>query len=363
MRFLRVPFAFLLLVFLALAANGQSIVSATAGVLQFFEGSVTIDDHSVEHKAASFPAIRDGSILHTQRGRAEVLLSPGFYLRLDENSAVRMISNSLADTRLEVLSGSVIADSLDAKNGNHVELTFKDAKMRFPAAGVYRIDVDTGVLQAYSGKAEIVSAGGKSTNLDEAHLYFLEVGVETDKITGGTEDEFYDWARDRNEALSAQNQLAAQNNGESDDADADPGLGGLGGLGAGSLPPVPYVNPPNYSYQPPYGSGSYWTGLMDPYLGYGYTPFGFYNSIPLVLVLRPPTGRYPWPHRPLPGMYTSYGTAAGFNGSGIIRPYQPRPLITAPARGTSGAGYGVSHSSTITAPRTTAISPAHIGHR
>ena len=52
----------------------------------------------------------------TEEGLAEVLLPPGFTLRLGENSSIRMITNRLIDTRVELSTGSAIVDALEARD-------------------------------------------------------------------------------------------------------------------------------------------------------------------------------------------------------------------------------------------------------
>ncbi len=51
-----------------------------------------------------------GQTLATEDARAEVLLTPGVFLRLGSHSSFKMVSNLLSDTRLEVLSGTAIVE-------------------------------------------------------------------------------------------------------------------------------------------------------------------------------------------------------------------------------------------------------------
>ncbi len=199
----------------------QDIVSARSGVVHFLEGAVSLDDQPLDRKAGVFPTMKEGSTLRTAKGRAEILLTPNVFLRLDENSAVRMLSSSLTDTRLEFLQGSVILDSIDAPADPAIALTYKQTQIRFPKHGAFRLDSDTDVLRAYSGEAEVLPAGGKPVSIDGAHLYFFTLGQETNKFMDASDDEFYDWAKDRHETISSQNQLA-QNALDSSQADADP---------------------------------------------------------------------------------------------------------------------------------------------
>src|SRR5882724_12161096 len=61
-------------------SSAQTIVSAHSGVVHFFEGAVSIDGRALEQKFGRFDELKPGSELRTDRGRAEVLLTPGVLL-------------------------------------------------------------------------------------------------------------------------------------------------------------------------------------------------------------------------------------------------------------------------------------------
>ena len=92
-------------VFLALvpATWAQAVISAHSGLVNFVEGDVKIADQTVKLNGAIFPDVKVGQTLSTQKGRAEVLLTPGVFLRLDNNTSFRMVSNKLTDTQVEIL--------------------------------------------------------------------------------------------------------------------------------------------------------------------------------------------------------------------------------------------------------------------
>ena len=130
-------------------------MSARSGLVHFSVGQVLLDDHPLDRKSGSFPEIKEGSTLRTAKGRAEILLTPGAFLRLDDNSSIKMVSTELADTRLVFETGSAILDLTDGAHANNaITNSYKDARVKFPKKGVYRLDEDTGVLHAYSGSAE-----------------------------------------------------------------------------------------------------------------------------------------------------------------------------------------------------------------
>src|SRR5712692_2015403 len=93
--------ATVLLAFSGSAAFAQSVISAHSGLIHYVEGQVLLDSKPVEVKIATFPEMKENMELRTADGRAEVLLSPGAFLRLGENSAIRMVSNKLTDSRIE----------------------------------------------------------------------------------------------------------------------------------------------------------------------------------------------------------------------------------------------------------------------
>jgi hypothetical protein len=291
---------------------GQLVVSVHSGVVHFSEGSVFIDDRPLEQKFGTFPNIKEGSTLRTEEGRAEILLTPGVFLRIDENSSIRMVSNSIKNTRVEFLNGSAILDSLDASGDNPVLITYKDCQIRFPQKGVYRMDASPPVLQVYNGEAE-VTRDGKPSPVDPSHLYFFSIGLVTQKFGEGADDEFYEWSKDRSEFISADNRSAAQST-------ADPGQ-----LDSGQ---IPSRDPNLYLGTPSYGGGVASTFPVDNGLLYSNVPFGMgvWNTVYFIYLPRyyrsplnptgpggaarpvysPRSARSPWPGRtPYPGLLPS----------------------------------------------------------
>ena len=87
----------------AIPACAQPVISAKSGLVAYVQGEVFLGDQPVESSLTSFPEVKEKMVLRTAEGRAEVLLSPGVFLRMGENSSFRMIANRLIDTRLELL--------------------------------------------------------------------------------------------------------------------------------------------------------------------------------------------------------------------------------------------------------------------
>ncbi len=308
-----------------LNAFGQAVTSTHSGVVNYSEGSVLLDDQPLDQKLGSFTTMKDGSVLRTEKGRAEVLLTPGVVLRIDEESGIRMVSNELSDTRVEFLHGSAILDSNDATPPNNVTLTYKTFQLRFSKPGVYRMDSEPGVFQTYTGEAEIVADGQSPQTIDESHQFFFGIGMETKKYGDGTVDTFSEWARTRAEDLAADNKAANQSMPDPNDAGA-----GVFTMPAPSSPS--YVTPGYGLSVSPMIVDNGFLGAYGPY----YNP-PFFNPFTVIYVVPRWYGRSPVYGTPprrtgIPvfgstrsGYPTGIGHAGGTGYPGSIG-YRPAPM-------------------------------------
>ena len=191
-------------------ARAQSVISAHSGVIHYVEGDVTIDGTPVYPKFAEFPDVKSGQVLATAEGRAEVLLTPGAFLRLTENSSVRMLSNALADTRLEVISGSVLIEVAELLDKNAIAFDAAGAHMALAKKGLYRIDADPALLRVYDGQAVVTEGSDRLTakkghqiDLDDAKLVDARFDIKDT-------DAFYRWGARRAEYVAAANVISAR---------------------------------------------------------------------------------------------------------------------------------------------------------
>jgi hypothetical protein len=313
----------------ALPAPAQSIVSTHAGVIHYFEGDVSIAGTALQPQFGRFPEIPEGAELQTTEGRAEVLLGPGVILRLAENSALKMISSSLADARLEILSGAAILNAKDPLPGNSLALLYKSWEVRIPKQGVYRIDTDPEQLRVYFGEVEVRAAKDAPVVAKAGQTLPLAAVLVPDLTLGPPGDEFNRWAFDRGEAISADNATAAQ---IVDDPALYPAtdLSGLALAGYTYFPPTigsPYLGYGGYGGYPYAGYGGYGGyGFGNPYLGSYFSPrFGqssVYTYRPIFpglsgVSVQPPHLRLPGGGAPPPR-------------PGLHSPSLPRPVPVTP---------------------------------
>ncbi len=107
-------------VMFSVAAPAAQMVSAKAGVIQCTEGDVFLDGKPLKPSQRDYSQMETGQSLRTEKGRAELLLSPNTYLRLDENSSARLEQNRLEDTQLALEKGSALIEVVEEFKGNRV---------------------------------------------------------------------------------------------------------------------------------------------------------------------------------------------------------------------------------------------------
>jgi len=291
--------------FLAGSAFGQLVISAHSGVVQYVEGRAYLDNAPVELKFGHFPDIKQDQEFRTEEGRAEILLTPGVFLRLGENSAIRMLSNGLTDTRVEVLHGSAIVECDQLPKDNSIELVYKDTSIGLLKHGLYRVDTEPARLQVYDGEANVTSEsskltvkGGKETELSDALA-----AKNFDKNAG---DELYRWANRRASYVAQANVSSASsyNTGGYSNGYGYTGTG-LGG----------------WSWNPLFGLFT-WVPLG----GIGYSPFGYPFWSPVTVFNAPYYGGGYYGARSsaiarssLGSRSTSFGTPSYGASSGLAR--------------------------------------------
>jgi hypothetical protein len=256
--------------------SAQSVVTARSGVVSYFEGSVSIDRQTLEHRTGRFIEIKPGSELRTGAGRAEILLTPGVLLRVGDDSAVRMVSNRLIDTRLEFVSGAAALDSRNAAPGDPITISYKDYQMRFARSGRYRMDSTPAQLRVEEGEADVVYHTQSATLKAGQALPFSPklVACANDQTVA---DDLSRWENDRNASLSAENKAAADSDNLTEalnNAPADSYGSGSGGY-PGTLTP-----------DPAYGGTYYGAQAFSPFWLYGAPFFNAYMPIYLPVAVR-----------------------------------------------------------------------------
>jgi hypothetical protein len=284
------------LALLALPAAAQPVISAQSGTVSLVEGQVYLGDQLLEPSLTKFPDIKQGLVLRTAAGRAEVLLSPGVVMSVGENSSFRMISRRLVDARLELLTGSVVVNAVEIAKETNVTIVCKEATIALSKAGTYRLDAEPARLKVFAGLAD-VEIGGTRVSVSGGKMLTLSGQLASaEKFNKEDTDSLDHWARRRNELMALANVSAARSANS---------YGGYGMSGGGLWGWNPYFG--MYTYIP--GSGRF----CHPFYGYCYwSPVTVSN-----LYYRPPVRAYDgggfggW----TPSYPTMGSTSGGYSGT------------------------------------------------
>jgi FecR protein len=263
----------------SMTAWGQRAISAHSGMVNYVEGTVLMDGKSVDPKVTELPEVKNKSVLTTEDGRAEVLLTPGAFLRLAENSSFRMISNQLWDTRVEVVSGSAMLEIEELLKDNTVTVQYGDAQIALAKKGLYRVDAgDPGSLRVYDGESR-VTQNGDGVTARKGRQVDLGAVLTASNFDSKDTDAFYNWSARRAEYIATANISSARSAGGSGYTSGGAGYGS-GYAGAG----YPGAGGGMWAYNPWYGMYTFLPGM-----GFGYSPFGYPIYSPVTVAYLPPT--------------------------------------------------------------------------
>ena len=133
--------------------NAQAANLAVPGALNYIEGSATIGGEPLAQQSVGSAVVNPGEVIATTDGRAEVLLTPGVFLRLGHNSAVKMVSPDLTNTVVDVERGraAIEVDQLFKQNDIHIVEDKVPVQLLKP--GLYEFDADCGAVMVFSGEA------------------------------------------------------------------------------------------------------------------------------------------------------------------------------------------------------------------
>jgi len=231
--------------------------TAVPGTLNYVEGQASIGDQTLDSKSVGTAALNNGDVLQTGNGKAEILLTPGVYLRVGGNSAVKMDSTSLINTEVTVREGEAMVEVDQIYHESNLRVSQPGADTKIDKVGLYAFDATNGAVRVFDGKA-VVTVDDHNTTVKKNHELALHNAKlrskDFDKKEVTQNDDLYRWSSLRSQYLSDANVDAAR---------------------------TYYVNGW-------YGPGWYW----DPYFagftflpgsGYFYNPFGWGFYSPLMV--------------------------------------------------------------------------------
>lgn len=214
----------LTVMFLAASATtglAQHLISTRAGFVNRTDGKVyvtrfgNVDEE--RGRASLGTQMRQGDQLSTETGGfAEILLTPGAYLRLNQKSTVRAVNTDLQSVRFELVEGSAIIEVGEVERQAPLEILTRHGQFYVRKDGLHRFDLTAdmtrvGVRQGeiWTGSREEVMSG-KGTKIGRGKLAIFKGSElpELAKVDRDTFDNFDVWSFGRAQTLVAANNSA-----------------------------------------------------------------------------------------------------------------------------------------------------------
>jgi hypothetical protein len=245
----------------------QAANLARPGTLNYVEGQASVDGRQVSPRSVGSVVLEPGQYLATADGKAEILLTPGVFLRLDKNSMVKMIAPDLTHTEIRLDRGRVSVEADQIYPQNRILIDQKGGQTQLLKNGLYEFNADNNTVRTFDGKAAVYPG-------DDFESAVKPVDVKGGRqitLTGeavkpksfdkdSAQDDLYRWSSLRSAYLGAGNvDLAAQY------AGYGPGFDGFY--------PGWYWDSSLYAYDWLPGGGPFWSpfgfGFYSPYYLYG----------------------------------------------------------------------------------------------
>ena len=156
---------------LALPAWGQTN-PPQPGTVNYVEGQASVDNQALNSGSVGSVEMQSGQILTTQKGKVEILLTPGVFLRVGENSTLRMDSPGLANTAMTLQHGRALLEVADFHKENDIVMNVDTANVRVTKRGIYDFDVYCGLIRVFNGKVQ-VQVGGADIGVGQGYEFDL----------------------------------------------------------------------------------------------------------------------------------------------------------------------------------------------
>jgi hypothetical protein len=260
-----------------LSSPAWGSVAPQPGTVNYVEGQAAIGAQALTDKSIGSAKLAAGQSLSTDNGRAEILLAPGIFLRVDHHSSVRMVSPGLADTIMTLEKGRAMVEVAEIRPENNIRIGINNSSTQLLKAGLYDFDADRGLIRVFDGKAE-VQTPGRHIELKSGHQVALNVTgkLKERKFDKQTDtDDFYRWASLRASYLAEANVDAART--YAGGTGYSPGLwSGDGWYWDPGFDAYTFI-PDDGIFYDPFGWGFYspWFAFGAPYFGYGFGGYGY----------------------------------------------------------------------------------------
>jgi hypothetical protein len=200
-----------------LATEAQSrdkfVISAKAGGINAVTGRAIVHGKGTSEweQLTIKEDLQAGDVVKTDfDGRVEMLLNPGSYLRIGENSEFELSDNSLDNLEVRLLRGTAIVEATGADDTELlINITTPDTKMAIIRRGLYRVNVFPGDSTELIVRKGRVMLGDSHTKIKGGNKVVFTSGsvsiAKLEKADKKNFDNFDNWSKERAQTVAKAN--------------------------------------------------------------------------------------------------------------------------------------------------------------
>ncbi len=298
-----------------LYAPAWGATPALPGTLNYVEGQARAGTQTLNAQSVGSVNLQPDETLITENGKAEILLTPGVFFRVGDDSSAVMLSPSLTNTEVSLIKGQAMVEVAEIYKDNVLRVREDGATTQLLKNGLYGFDASNGDVRVFKGEA-LVQDGDQYIKVKSGH----ELGLNS---TGDLKTHKFNKASFEASDLYRFSSLRSQYLAEANIDAAGIYVGGGPGW---------------------YGPGWYWDPLFTAYTwipgdGMFFSPFGWGFYSPWYLSYGPGFyGRYGYGGRARPYYGGFHGRYAGH--PGYTSPHMGSSYRSVPSMG-AGHNFGV----------------------
>lgn len=179
------------------------------GTLNYVQGSAYLQGQQLNDKNLGNSDLAPGQVLRTTDGKAEVLLTPGVFLRLGAHSKVKMISPDISNTKVELLQGEAGIEVDEIHPQNDLQVVDNGVTTQLTKRGFYEFLANPGKVLVFTGEAQVESGNGQHQDVKKHHEMALQAGAQEKPQNfkmKNAEDGLFNWSKLRSQYLAEANQ-------------------------------------------------------------------------------------------------------------------------------------------------------------
>src|ERR1700733_12539304 len=182
-----------------LAGAQRLTISARPGLVNYIEGQAFLNGNPWLAGTTAPQYLNANDSFATRKGKAEILLMPGTFLRIGDNSSIQMISPSLIAPRFELQQGEASLEGGGLIRGSHIEVVDQNALILIEKDGLYRMTAGVASTVAVIEGSAQVTLLDQTIKLSKGRQTVLLGTLESTKFDLAQDDDLYAWSSVRSQ--------------------------------------------------------------------------------------------------------------------------------------------------------------------